>query len=267
MYVYANERGHVNPDEPNAKDAFTDQFTTKDQFTDKVALVAGGTGALGREIALAFLAAGARVIVTYRQPDELDTLLSDASHARLAAPTGVSVDTTDVAEVAGAVQKIAAEYSTLDILVNAVGGYDGGKNIWEEDLAAYQRMMALNLQSGFALGRAVVPILIRQNRGWVVNIASRAAYGSSAGAALYAASKAAALSLFGSLAEEVKPYNINVNSVVPSIFDTPANRRAMPSANYALWPKPAEIARVVLFLCSSQARLIHGVAIPVYGRT
>jgi NAD(P)-dependent dehydrogenase (short-subunit alcohol dehydrogenase family) len=248
-----------------AKDEFDAQF--KNQFSNRVALVAGGTGALGREVALAFLAAGARTIVTYRQRDEFDALVNDATRVGLAAPVGVSVDTTDVAAVSGLAQSLASEYGALDILVNAVGGYGGGKNIWEEDLSSYQRMMALNLQSGFALAHAIVPILIRQNRGWVVNIASRAGYGHSAGAALYAASKAAALSFFESLAEEVKPYAINVNSVVPSIFDTPANRRAMPAADYSLWPKPAEIAQVILFLCSAQARLIHGAAIPVYGRT
>jgi NAD(P)-dependent dehydrogenase (short-subunit alcohol dehydrogenase family) len=109
--------------------------------------------------------------------------------------------------------------------------------------------------------------MIRQNRGWIVNIASRAGYGHSAGAALYSASKAGALALFDSLADEVKPYAINVNSVVPSIFDTPANRRAMPSADPALWPKPAQIAQVILFLCSPESSVIHGAAIPVYGRT
>lgn len=251
------------PDNPRESAAPKD----KSEFVNKVALVAGGTGALGREVALAFLSAGARVIVTYRQRDEFDALVSDSNRAGLGPPVGISVDTTDVAVVADMAQKITEQYATLDILVNAVGGYGGGKNIWEEDLAAYQRMMALNLQSGFALTHAVVPIMIRQSRGWVVNIASRSGYGHSAGAALYAASKAAALSFFESLAEEVKPYPINVNSVVPSIFDTPANRRAMPSANFALWPKPQDIANVILFLCSSQARLIHGAAIPVYGRT
>ena len=128
-------------------------------------------------------------------------------------------------------------------------------------------MMALNLESGFALARAVVPTMIRQNRGSIVNVASRAGYGRAAGAALYAASKAGALAFFDSLAEEVKPYAINVNSVVPSIFDTPANRRSMPKADFAQWPKPADIARVILFLCSDEARVIHGAAIPVYGRT
>lgn len=238
-----------------------------DSFKDKVALVAGGTGALGQEISLAFLEAGARVVATYRHQEEFDQLVSAAASAGVGVPAGAMVDATDAEAVAAAVQKLIAERGRLDILVNAVGGYAGGKNVWEEDLATFPRMMALNLESGFILARAVLPAMIRQNRGWIVNIASRAAYGHSAGAALYSASKAGALALFDSLAQEVKSHAINVNSVVPSIFDTPANRRAMPSVDPARWPKPAEIARVVLFLCSEQARVIHGAAVPVYGRT
>ena len=241
---------------------------TDKQSDARVVLVAGGTGALGREVALAFLRTGARVVVTYRQQAELDSLTAEAARTGLGKPAGASVDITDLAAASEMAQKLAAEQGRLDVLlVNAAGGYGGGKKLWEEDLAAYQRMMQLNLQSGFALARAVLPVMIKQNRGWVVNIASRAGLVNSPGAALYAASKAAALSLFASLADEVKPYAINVNSVVPSIFDTPANRQAMPSADYSKWPQPADIARVILFLCSDEARLIHGAAIPVYGRT
>lgn len=87
------------------------------------------------------------------------------------------------------------------------------------------------------------------------------------GGGLYAASKAGALALFESLAADVKPYHINVNSVLPSIIDTPANRKPTPKADFSKWPKPEEIAQVILFLCSEQARVIHGAAIPVYGKT
>jgi NAD(P)-dependent dehydrogenase (short-subunit alcohol dehydrogenase family) len=239
-------------------------MTYGDEFKDKVALVAGGTGALGAAVATAFLDMGARVVVTYRQRQEFDALRAGANTAHL---SGVAADVTDAAADLVLVEKLAAEHGRLDILVNAVGGFAGGKKVWQEDPATYERMMALNLQSGFALSRAALPVMIRQKRGWIVNIASRAGYGHSPGAALYAASKAAALVFFDSLADEVKPYAINVNSVVPSIFDTPANRSAMPSAEFARWPKPEEIARVILFLCSAEARLIHGAAIPVYGRT
>jgi NAD(P)-dependent dehydrogenase (short-subunit alcohol dehydrogenase family) len=241
-------------------------MTPELRFKDKVALIAGGTGALGRAVASAFGREGARVIVTYRHQQEFDAFISQAKGNGYEA-AGVMVDATDPAGVARTVEDILAKRGALDILVNTIGAYHGGKRIWEEEPSAYEQMMSLNLKAGFALARAVIPAMIRQNRGWIVNVASRAAYGTSPGAALYAASKAGALALFNSLAEEVKPYPISVNSVVPSIFDTPANRQAMPKADYANWPKPEEIADVILFLCSPQARIIHGAAIPVYGRT
>jgi NAD(P)-dependent dehydrogenase (short-subunit alcohol dehydrogenase family) len=241
-------------------------MTPELRFKDKVALVAGGTGALGRAVATAFAREGARIIVTYRHQQEFDTFISQSKSSGYEA-AGVMVDATDSAGVSRMVEDILAKHGALDILVNTIGAYHGGKRIWEEEPSAYEQMMSLNLKAGFALARAVIPAMIRQNRGWIVNVASRAAYGTSPGAALYAASKAGALALFDSLAEEVKPYPISVNSVVPSIFDTPANRQAMPKADYANWPKPEEIADVILFLCSPQARIVHGAAIPVYGRT
>jgi NAD(P)-dependent dehydrogenase (short-subunit alcohol dehydrogenase family) len=236
------------------------------RFKDKVALIAGGTGALGRAVATAFACEGARITVTYRHQQEFDAFISQSKTDGYEA-TGVMVDATDPAGVARMVEDILAKRGALDILVNTIGAYHGGKRVWEEDPSAFEQMMSLNLKTGFALARAVIPAMIRQNRGWIVNVASRAAYGASPGAALYAASKAGALALFDSLAEEVKPYPISVNSVVPSIFDTPANRQAMPKADYTNWPKPEEIADVILFLCSPQARIVHGAAIPVYGRT
>jgi len=236
------------------------------RFQDRVALIAGGTGALGRAVSAAFAGEGARVIVTYRRQPEFDGFASQ-SKGSAHGVTGVMVDATDAVGVARMIESILANTGALDILVNTIGGYHGDKRIWEEDLASYEQMMSLNLKAGFVLARAVIPVMIRQSRGWMVNVASRAGYGQSPGAALYDASKAGALALFDSLAAEVKSYPICVNSVVPSIFDTPANRQAMPAADYATWPQPEEIADVILFLCSQQARIIHGAAIPVYGRT
>ncbi|HYB61531.1 MAG TPA: SDR family NAD(P)-dependent oxidoreductase [Methylomirabilota bacterium] len=236
-------------------------------FQGKVALVAGGTGALGREVAMAFLESGATVVVTYRRAEEFEAFAAAVRTAGAQAPAGVSLDVTDVGAVEAMIASIVAQHGRLDILVNTVGGYAGGKNIWESSPEMYARMMGLNLQAGFALARAAVPVMIRQNRGWIVNVASKAGFGHSPGAALYAASKAGALALFDSLADEVKPYSINVNSIVPSIFDSAANRKDMPGADFSKWPKPEEIARVVLFLCSEDARVVHGAAVPVYGRS
>jgi NAD(P)-dependent dehydrogenase (short-subunit alcohol dehydrogenase family) len=128
-------------------------------------------------------------------------------------------------------------------------------------------MLAMNLHAHFALARAVLPHLVRQDAGSVVGVASRAALVASPGAGAYAASKAGAVALYAALAEEVKAHRINVNTVVPSIFDTEANRGAMPSADFARWPRPVDIARVILFLCSEEARVVHGAVVPVYGHT
>jgi len=236
-------------------------------FHDKIVLIAGGTGGLGREVTMAFLEAGARVMVTYRREEEFAAVVSSAERIGATPPDGAAVDVTDAAAVEKFVASMVAKYGRIDILVNAIGGYAGGTNLWEVDPRVYDQMLQLNLKAGFVLAGIVVPVMIRQNRGWIVNIASKAAVDHGAGGGLYAASKAGALALFDSLAAEVKPYNINVNSVLPSIIDTTANRKAMPEADFSKWPKPEEIARVVLFLCSEEARVIHGAAIPVYGKT
>jgi NAD(P)-dependent dehydrogenase (short-subunit alcohol dehydrogenase family) len=236
-------------------------------FQDQVVLVTGGTGGLGREVAMAFLEAGAKVTVTYVAPDEYASLVSAAERAGAMPPAGASVDVTDAEAVGKLVGETVARHGRLDVLVNTVGGYAGGVNLWEVNPREYDRMLQLNLKAGFVLARAVVPQMIKQNRGWIVNIASKAAFDHAAGGSLYAASKAAALALMDSLAADVKPYNINVNSILPSIIDTAANRKAMPNADFSKWPKPEEIARVILFLCSEESRVIHGAAIPVYGRS
>jgi len=236
-------------------------------FHDKVVLVTGGTGGLGREVTMAFLEAGATVVVTYMMAEEFAAVLSAAESIGATAPVGVSVDVTDALAVEKCIAEIVAKNGRLDILVNTVGGYAGGTNLWEADARTYDKMLQLNLKAGFVLARSVVPQMIRQNRGWIVNIASKAAVDHAAGGSLYAASKAAALALMDSLAADVKPYNINVNSILPSIIDTAANRKAMPGADFSRWPKPQEIAQVILFLCSEESRVIHGAAIPVYGRS
>src|SRR5439155_1389776 len=126
---------------------------------------------------------------------------------------------------------------------------------------------ALTMRSGYVLARATVPVMLKQGHGAIVNIASKAAVDHAAGAAAYAASKAGAVAMMDSLAAELKGTGVRVNSILPSIIDTEINRKVMPKADFAKWPKPEDIARVILFLCSDQAKLIHGAAMPVYGDT
>ena len=233
-------------------------------FAGQTVLVAGGTGGLGRAVSLAFLAAGAAVAVTYRKQEELDALRG-AAGANAARISGHAVDVTDEAAVRELVARIVAQHGRLDALVNAVGGYAGGAKLWEAETKVFDQMLALNLRSGYALARAAVPAMLKQGRGAIVNVAAKAAFDHPAGAAAYAASKAAAVAMLDSLAAEVKGTGLRINSILPSIIDTEPNRKAMPGADFAKWPKPEEIARVILFLCSDDGRVVHGAAVPVYG--
>ena len=175
------------------------------------------------------------------------------------------MDVTDETAVRQLVDAILSQHGRLDVLVNAVGGYAGGVPLWELDSKVFDRMLALNLRSGFVLARAVVPGMLKQKSGAIVNIASKSAFDHAAGAAAYVASKAAAVAMMDSLAADLKGTGVRVNSILPSIIDTEANRKAMPNADFSRWPKPDDIARVVLFLCSDEAKLIQGAAVPVYG--
>jgi len=229
-----------------------------------VVLVAGGTGGLGRAVSLTFLEEGARVVVSYRKQEELDALknLAASNASRL---EGYSADVTDEAAVGKFVEEIVARHGRLDAMVNTVGGYVGGVKLWELDTKLFDQMLALNLRSGYALSRAAVRVMLKQGGGAIVNVAAKAAIDHGAGAAAYAASKAAAVAMMDSLAEDLKGTGIRVNSVLPSIIDTEINRKAMPKADFAKWPKPEEIARVIVFLCSDDAKVIHGAAVPVFG--
>lgn len=234
------------------------------RFEGKAVLVAGGTGGLGRAVSLAFLNESAKVIVTYRDQDEF-TALKTLTGGRASLLIGRQVDVTDGTAVDKLVKEILNRSGRLDVMVNTVGAYAGGTPLWQMEWKIFDQMLALNLRSGFVLSRAVVPVMLKQASGAIVSISSRSAFDHAAGAAAYSASKAASVAMFDSLAADLKGTGVRVNSVLPSIIDTAANRRAMPNADFSKWPKPEDIASVILFLSSDEAKLIHGASVPVYG--
>lgn len=233
-------------------------------LSGKVVLVAGGTGGLGRAVSLAFLAEGATVVVSYRS-QEAFAALEKTTGAAASSLDGHRADVTDESAMAQLVDQIVAKHGRLDAMVNTVGGYAGGIKLWELETKTFEQMLALNLRAGYALARAAVVPMLKQKHGSIVNVAAKAAFDHGAGAAAYAASKAAAVAMIDSLAADIKGMGVRVNSILPSIIDTEVNRKAMPNADFATWPKPEEIARVILFLCSDEAKVVHGAAIPVYG--
>lgn len=225
-------------------------------------LVAGGTGGLGRAVSLEFLNEGANVTVTYMVDAEFAALRA-AAQANASRLAGHKVDVTNESAVRQLIEGIVSEHGRLDTLVNTVGGYAGGQKLWESDGATLDKMLALNLRSGFELSRAAAKVMVGQGSGAIVNIAAKAAFDHPPGLGVYAASKAAAVAMMDSLAADLKGTGVRVNSILPNIIDTEANRKAMPNANFSTWPKPEEIARVIAFLCSDDAKVIHGAAIPV----
>lgn len=233
-----------------------------DRFAGQVALVTGGTGGLGRAVSTEFLRERATVIVTYRHAAEFDALRGEAG-ADTSRLEGRAVDVTDEKSMQQLVAEIIAKHGRLDAAVNAVGGYAAGWKLWEMKPEVMEQMLTLNLRSGYVVSRCVVPAMLKQGRGAIVNVAAKAAVDHAASAAAYAASKSAAVAMIDSLAADLKDTGVRVNSILPSIIDTEANRRAMPKADFSKWPKPQEIARVILFLCSDDAGVIRGAAIPV----
>lgn len=228
----------------------------------RVVLVAGGTGGLGRAVSVAFLNEGATVVVTYRREEELVALKAAAgtSAERI---DGRTADVTDEASVRALVEAVVKDHGRLDVVVNTVGGFAGGKKLWEADAAELERMLALNLRSGWAIARAAVPAMLARGSGAIVNVAATAAEDHPGSLGAYAGSKAAAVAMIASLAADLRGTGVRANSILPSIIDTEANRKAMPDADHAKWPKPEEIARVVLFLASDDAKLVSGAAVRV----
>jgi NAD(P)-dependent dehydrogenase (short-subunit alcohol dehydrogenase family) len=162
------------------------------RFSAQVALIAGGTGALGRAVTIAFLEEGALAIVTYRQQSEFDAL-RQAAGPDLSRLEGSKIDVTDEPAVRHLVGAVVSKHGRLDVLVNAVGAYAAGRALWDMDASVLPQMLSLNLASGYVLCRAVVPTMLRQNRGAIINLASMAAVHHAASSAEYADRRAGEL--------------------------------------------------------------------------
>ena len=161
---------------------------------------------------------------------------------------------------------LVSRFGRIDILAHLVGGFAGGPSIAETDDTTFQRMFELNVNSAFHIIRAVLPHMRKTGFGRIIAIGSRAAENPGPGVGAYSASKAALVSLVRTVALENKDSGITANVILPGTIDTPANRRAMPTADTGQWVQPAEIASLILWLTSAPAKDVTGAAIPVYGR-
>ena len=224
-------------------------------MTDRVVAITGGHGVLGRAVLEAALADGLKVAV-------IDHAMGHPT------PDGVlevgGVDLTDPAQAGQAIAAVIGRFGRLDALLNIAGGF-----VWQttdDAEPAWDRMHALNVTTALNASRAALPHLKASDQGRIVNVGSAAALKAGAGMGAYGAAKAGVHALTQALAEELKPTSVTVNAVLPSIIDTPANRKDMPDADPAQWVAPADLAAVILFLASPQSRAMTGALVPVTGR-
>ena len=223
-------------------------------------LVAGGTGGLGEAVLRTLLAAGRPVVATYRREAERERI-----EQQLDAGPRLQLVHADLLQ-ADAAERAVATVDRLGAVVNLVGGYAGGRKVHEIDADEFDRMLALNLRPAFLLARATMPRLTGAGGGAFVAVSARAALQPFSGAAAYIAAKAAVLAFVRALDAEYRDAGVRCNAVLPSVIDTPANRRSQPDADHRRWVAPEEIARVVEFLVSDASSATSGAAIPVYGR-
>ena len=222
-----------------------------------VAVVTGGTGSLGRAVASAFLAAGARVVATTRHPVDGET------HERLAIE---AVDVVDEESMLRFADLVRERHGRCDALVCCAGGFEAGTHIAETPLAMWRRLLDLNATSAFLSCRALLPLMLEARRGSIVLVGARTALYPFPGGVPYSVAKSAVIALATSLAVELRDQGVNVNCVLPKVIDTPANRAASPDADPSRWVTPEEMAETILWLCSPAARETSGAVIPIYGR-
>ncbi len=227
----------------------------------KTVLLTGAAGNLGRAVAQMFAHDGANLVLLDRSP------LSDTALAALepALCLPIALDLCDAAQVLAAVDQAIARFGRVDVLCNLTGGFAMGQTVHETSDSAWDVMQDINVLTLRNTSRAVVPQMLRQGGGKIVNVGAYSAQRGLAGMGAYIAAKSEVLRITEAMSAELRMKNINVNCVLPTILDTPQNRADMPDADPTRWVHPHDLARVIAFLASDAACAIHGAAVPVTG--
>ncbi|HEX5145625.1 MAG TPA: SDR family NAD(P)-dependent oxidoreductase [Conexibacter sp.] len=229
--------------------------------TERSALVTGGTGGLGAAVVARLLDDGWRVVVPWVAERELE---------RVQRRDGLELVEADLFEpgaVAQAVALASGEASApLRAVVNLVGGFSQGPRVAETPIEQFEAQLRLNLRPTYLVTQAALPHLVAAGGGSVVCVGTRAALQPFPGAVGYVTAKAAVIAFAQAVAVEYRDERVRCNALLPSVIDTPANRAAMPRADWSKWVAPAQLAATIAFLCSDDGAATSGAAIPVYGR-
>lgn len=226
----------------------------------QVVLITGAAGSLGRAVAEAFHAAGWKQVLV-----DVSQAVLDKSYAADPSRLSLAVNLLDAEATSQAVSKAHAQFGRIDALCNIAGGFTMGTAVHATPAEIWKQMMDLNAGTMLHTVQAVVPKMLAAGGGRIVNIGAGA--GQKAGGLMgaYSVSKSAVIRMTEAMSAELREQGINVNCVLPSIIDTPPNRAAMPDADPKKWVAPQDLASVIRFLCSDEARAVHGAALPVVG--
>ncbi len=220
----------------------------------RVILITGANGGLGKSVTEAFLNTGATVIGTSRKIAQ-----SDFSSPNF---TAILADITKPRETRDLVSAVHQKFGRIDVLVHVMGGFAAAK-VHDTDDNTWSRMQDLNLTSAFYIAREVIPVMRAQGSGRLIAIGSFAAIEPHKSLGAYSTFKSALTMLYRTIALENQDKNITANVVLPGTMDTAANRVAMPEADTSTWVQPADVGQVVLLLASEQGSHINGALIPV----
>jgi NAD(P)-dependent dehydrogenase (short-subunit alcohol dehydrogenase family) len=230
----------------------------------RVAVVTGGTGALGGAVTRRLLQDGHRVATTCVHDEEVERLGADLGDVGSNLVV-VKADVTDESSVTRALGEVRGQLGALEVLVHLVGAWHGGESVQEHSLETWRRIVDVNLTSAFLCCRAVLPEMLETGWGRVVLVSSRTAKEGRVGQSAYAVAKEGVATLAEVIAEECCGSGVTANVIAPSVLDTTANRRAMPSADFTRWVTPDVAAAIVAFLISDAAGTLRGAWLPVFG--
>jgi NAD(P)-dependent dehydrogenase (short-subunit alcohol dehydrogenase family) len=237
-----------------------------DKSSRRVILVFGAAGNLGQATVNSFLAEGNYVACVDRKMGRLKELYPQSVESKKHIFID-SIDSTNLEDVEKVVDAVVKRFGRIDVLVNTVGGYRAGEPLHETSLETLDFLHNLNVRSTFIACKSVIPQMLKQGSGKIINLAARPGITGRKNMAAYSAAKSAVIRMTESMAAELKNEKINVNCILPGTIDTPDNRAAMPKADHDRWVEPESLTEVILFLSSDAARDIHGAAVPVYGRS
>ena len=231
------------------------------EFKDRTVVITGAAGSLGRVVATVFAERGANLVLVDLDQKALEKVFESPQQRHLLAPTNL----LDQAQVDATVKSAIARFRRIDGLVNLAGGFRMGEPVHATSDANWNFLLDINVRTLMRAAHAVVPRMLVQGGGKIVNVGAHSAQRGVAQMGAYIAAKSAVIRLTETMAAELRDKNINVNCVLPTIIDTPENRSSMPNADPTRWVAPQDLANVIAFLASDAARAVHGAAVPVTG--